>query len=286
MTIPAIMAILNVTPDSFSDGGQWNDPAVAVARGLAMQAAGAAIIDVGGESTRPGADAVPLDEELRRTIPVVRALARQGVPVSIDTMKAGVMQAALDAGAQMLNDVSALLADAGSMAVAAATDMPVVLMHMPGNPRTMQGHASYGDTVAEVIAWLAERIAACEAHGIPRARLIADPGIGFGKVKAHNLAILRDLEAFHALGVPLMLAASRKSVIPAVVGPTPAQERLPGSLAMAIRAAEAEAAWVRVHDVAETRQALHMWDAIRRQPQKEGADHGHQREAGKEPAES
>lgn len=259
------MAILNVTPDSFSDGGRWNDTGAAVARGLAMQAAGAAIVDVGGESTRPGAEDVPQDEELRRTIPVVRELARQGVPVSIDTMKAGVMQAALDAGAQMLNDVSALLADPESMAVAAATAMPVVLMHMPGNPRTMQGFASYADPVAEVIGWLAARIAACEAQGIARARLIADPGIGFGKNKAHNLAILRDLEAFHALGVPLMLAASRKSVIPAVVGPTPAAERLPGSLAMAIRAAEAGAAWVRVHDVAETRQALHMWGEIRHQ---------------------
>ena len=257
-----IMAILNVTPDSFSDGGRWNDPGAAVARGLAMHEAGAGIIDVGGESTRPGADEITLEEELGRTIPVVRELARQGVPVSIDTMKAGVMQAALDAGAVMLNDVSALLFDPGSMAVAAATTMPVVLMHMPGNPRTMQGFASYADPVAEVIGWLAARIAACEAHGIPRSRLIADPGIGFGKTMAHNLAILRDLEAFHALGVPLMLAASRKSVIPAVVGPTPPEQRLAGSLAMAIRGAQAGAAWVRVHDVAETRQALHMWAAM------------------------
>lgn len=257
-----IMGILNVTPDSFSDGGRWTDVDQAISHGLALVAAGADIIDVGGESTRPGADAVPLEEELRRTIPVVRALSAQGVAVSIDTMKAEVMARALDAGAAMLNDVSALLFDPASMAVAAATDRPVVLMHMPGDPRTMQGLATYTDPLAEVLAWLEDRIAACEAHGIPRARLIADPGIGFGKTKEHNLALLQGLEAFHSLGVPLMLAASRKSVIPAVVGPTPATERLPGSLAMAIRGAQAGAAWVRVHDVAETRQALAMWQAI------------------------
>lgn len=256
------MGILNVTPDSFSDGGRHSDAEAAIAAGLAMRAAGADIIDVGGESTRPGAPPVPLEEELARTIPVVEGLARHGVPVSIDTMKAGVMKAALDAGAVMLNDVSALTADPESLAVAAAADVPVVLMHMPGTPQTMQALARYEDVLAEVLAHLAARIAACEAAGIARARLIADPGIGFGKGLEHNLALLRGLEAFHGLGVPFLLGASRKSLIPALAGPAPASDRLPGSLALALRGAEAGAAWVRVHDVAETAQALKVWQAI------------------------
>ena len=258
--IPRIMGILNVTPDSFSDGGRHTDP---VAAGIALREAGADIVDVGGESTRPGATPVPLAEELRRTIPVVSALVKAGVPVSIDTMKAEVMRQAADAGAVMLNDVSALAADPGSLSVAAACAADVVLMHMPGDPRTMQGLARYDDPVAEVSAFLRQRIAAAEAAGIARSRLIADPGIGFGKGVAHNLAILRQLQDFHVLGVPLMLAASRKSVIPSVIGPTPPSDRLPGSLAMALRGAEAGVAWVRVHDVAETRQALRMWAAMR-----------------------
>ncbi len=260
--IPKIMGILNVTPDSFSDGGRHGDAVGAIRAGMALFEAGAAIIDVGGESTRPGAPAVPLEEELRRTIPVVEGLTKAGVPVSIDTMKAGVMQAALDAGATMLNDVSALQADSGSMGVAAASEAQVVLMHMPGNPRTMQGLASYQDVLSEVIGSLAERIAACEAAGITRSRLIADPGIGFGKGLPHNLALLKGLEAFHSLGVPLLLGASRKSLIPAIAGDAPVEERLAGSLALALRGAEAGAAWVRVHDVAETRQALMLWEAI------------------------
>lgn len=260
-----LMAILNVTPDSFSDGGQWFDPARAIDHGLAMHAAGADIIDVGGESTRPGAEDISAEEELRRTMPVVRELVRHQVPVSIDTMKAVVMEAAIDAGAAMVNDVSALRHDPRAMAVVAASRVAVVLMHMPGTPRTMQALAQYADPVAEVRDALAACIAACNAAGIARDRLIADPGIGFGKTTAHNLAILRDFEAFHALGVPLMLAASRKSLIPAVVGPLAADERLPASLALAIRGSEAGAAWIRVHDIAQTRQALTMWDAIRRQ---------------------
>ena len=259
--IPRIMGILNVTPDSFSDGGRHADP---VAAGLALHEAGADMVDVGGESTRPGAAPVPLDEELRRTIPVVAALAKAGVPVSIDTMKAEVMRRAVEAGAVRLNDVSALPADAASRGVAAACSADVVLMHMPGNPQTMQQLAQYDDPVAEVLAHLSDRIAAAEAAGIARGRLIADPGIGFGKGAEHNLAILRQLEDFHALGVPLLLGASRKSVIPAIVGPTPAAERLPGSLALALRGAEAGVAWLRVHDVAATRQALRVWAAIRR----------------------
>jgi dihydropteroate synthase len=261
--LPRIMGILNVTPDSFSDGGRLAGPEQAVAAGLALRAEGADIIDVGGESTRPGAAPVPLDEELSRTIPVVEGLAKAGVPVSIDTMKAGVMKAALAAGATMLNDVSALEADPDSTGVAATSTAQVVLMHMPGNPQTMQALARYGDPVAEVIAHLAARIAAAEAAGIPRSRILADPGIGFGKGLEHNLAILRQLEAFHALGVPLLLGASRKSLIPAISGPAPVTDRLPGSLAIALRGAEAGVAWLRVHDVDATVQALKVWAAIR-----------------------
>jgi dihydropteroate synthase len=258
--IPRIMGILNVTPDSFSDGGRHADP---VAAGMALREAGADIIDVGGESTRPGATPVPLEEELRRTIPVVAALAKAGAAVSIDTMKAEVMRQALAAGAVMLNDVSALTADPGSLSIAAAGTADVVLMHMPGNPQTMQGLASYDDPAADVIAALGRRIAAAEAAGIARGRIIADPGIGFGKALTHNLDILRRLEAFRSLGVPLLLGASRKSLIPGVAGPAPVGDRLPGSLAIALRGAEAGVAWLRVHDVAETRQALALWAAMR-----------------------
>lgn len=260
---PKIMGILNVTPDSFSDGGRLADANAAIDAGLKLAAEGADIIDVGGESTRPGAAPVPVAEELRRVIPVVTGLVRQRVRVSIDSMKAAVMQAALNAGATMLNDVSALSADPDSMGVAAATSADVVLMHMPGNPRTMQTLAQYVDAAAEVRAALARRIAAAEAAGIARTRLIADPGIGFGKGVAHNLAILRQLESYRTLGVPLMLGASRKAIIPAVAGAVPPENRLAGSLALALRGAEAGVGWVRVHDVAETRQALLLWEAIR-----------------------
>lgn len=260
---PQIMGILNVTPDSFSDGGRLKSAHAAIEAGLKLAQEGADIIDVGGKSTRPGAAPVPLDEELRRTIPIVSALVREGVAVSIDSMKAAVMQAALDAGATMLNDVSALSADPASMAVAAASTARVVLMHMPGNPRTMQGLAHYQDAAAQVQAALAARLAVALAGGIDRSRLIADPGIGFGKGVEHNLAILQRLESFHALGVPLMLGASRKALIPAVAGPAAVDDRLAGSLALALRGAEAGISWVRVHDVAETRQALMLWEAIR-----------------------
>lgn len=259
---PKIMGILNVTPDSFSDGGR-HAGAAAVAAGITLHGAGADIIDVGGESTRPGATPVPLEEELARTIPVVEGLVKAGVPVSIDSMKAEVMRQALAAGAVMLNDVSALQADPQSLSVAAASTAMVVLMHMPGTPQTMQGLARYEDPVAEVRAHLEARIAACEAAGIPRARLIADPGIGFGKGLEHNIALLRGLEALHQLGVPLLLGTSRKSLIPAIAGPAPVDERLAGSLALALRGAEAGVAWVRVHDVAQTAQALAIWAATR-----------------------
>jgi dihydropteroate synthase len=267
--VPRLMGILNVTPDSFSDGGRHPSPAAAIDAGIALHAAGAAIIDVGGESTRPGATPVPLPEELQRVLPVVEGLVAAHVPVSIDTMKAPVMQAALAAGATLLNDVSALTADPASLEVAAVSRATIVLMHMPGDPRTMQARATYADPVAEVLAFLAARIAACEAAGIARARLVADPGIGFGKTVAHNVALLARLEAFHALGVPLLLGASRKSLIDRLAGPAAPDARLPGSLALALRGAEARVHWLRVHDVAETAQALAVWRAVRPAPDPE-----------------
>jgi dihydropteroate synthase len=196
-------------------------------------------------------------------MPVINGLVAAHVPVSIDTMKAGVMRAALDAGATMLNDVSALTADPESLAVASAGNARVVLMHMPGTPQTMQDRAVYADPVDAVFLHLQARIAVCVEAGIARERLIADPGIGFGKTLAHNLAILQGLGRFHALGVQLMLGASRKSLIPAIAGPVLPSERLPGSLALALHAAGLGVQWVRVHDVAETAQALAVWEALR-----------------------
>lgn len=260
--VPHIMGIMNLTPDSFSDGGHIRSVEAAVAMAEVMIAEGAAIIDLGGESTRPGASLVPVEEELRRVEPVMRQLAKVGIPFSIDSRKAAVMELAAGYGATMLNDVSALSFDNDSLRVAAESRADVVLMHMAGVPESMQDAPEYDNVVAEVIAWLAARIALCEAAGLSRARLIADPGIGFGKTLRHNLDLMRGLERLrHALDVQLLLGASRKSLIPAIAGPSPASERLGGSIALAIRAAEAGCTWVRVHDVAETRQALLVWQA-------------------------
>lgn len=261
--LPAVMGILNVTPDSFSDGGRFAGAEDAIAAGLQMWAEGAAIIDVGGESTRPGAASVPVETELARTIPVVRGLVAGGARVSIDSMKAPVMRAALAAGATMLNDVSALQADADSLAVAAASTAEVVLMHMPGNPRTMQGLAHYADVVADVAAALRARVEVAVAAGIARDRLIVDPGIGFGKNLAQNLQLLQSLEEFHGIGVRVMLGASHKGLIGRLAGGAPPDRRLGGSLALALRGAEAGVHWLRVHDVFETCQALALWQAAR-----------------------
>ncbi|MFQ3665686.1 MAG: dihydropteroate synthase [Sphingomonadaceae bacterium] len=255
--VPKIMAILNVTPDSFSDGGRLRDAQAAIDAGRRMADEGAAIIDVGGESTRPGAAPVPVEEELRRVIPVVEGLATAGIAVSIDTMKARVMAEALAAGARMVNDVSALTHDPQAIEVVAASDVPVVLMHMQGNPQTMQQAPAYADPVAEVRAFLDARVAACVAAGICEHRIIRDPGIGFGKTLDHNLALLRNLSS---LGAPLLLGASRKALIGRISG-APVEKRLPGSLALAVHAASHGCAWVRVHDVAETAQALAVWEA-------------------------
>lgn len=254
---PKIMGILNVTPDSFSDGGRLETAAAAIDAGLRLAEAGAAIVDVGGESTRPGALPVPLEEELGRVIPVVEGLARRGVPVSIDTRKARVMREALAAGAIMLNDVSALTHDPESLPVAASSSVTIVLMHMKGTPETMQLAPRYADVVAEVRAFLDARVAACVAAGIPESRLVRDPGIGFGKALDHNLALLRNLPA---LGSPLLLGASRKALIGRITG-ADVDHRLPGSLALALHAARMGCAYVRVHDVAETAQALAVWAA-------------------------
>ncbi|MDX1576016.1 MAG: dihydropteroate synthase [Kiloniellales bacterium] len=259
---PRIMGVINVTPDSFSDGGDRFDPGAAAAAGLALAEAGADILDVGGESTRPGAEPVPEAEELRRTIPVVKALADQGFAVSIDTRHAAVMAEALAAGARILNDVTALTGDPGSLQVAAGSDAFVVLMHMQGEPQTMQREPSYDDAALDIHDYLSERVAACEAAGIDRARLALDPGIGFGKTVAHNLRILDRLALYHDLGCPLVLGVSRKSFIAKLSRGEAPKERLAGSLAAALAGLARGVQILRVHDVKETRQAIAIWDAI------------------------
>jgi dihydropteroate synthase len=258
------MGILNVTPDSFSDGGDLPDPAVAIATGIAMRDAGAAILDVGGESTRPGSDPVPIEEELRRVIPVIRGLADAGAIVSIDTRHAAVMRAAIEAGAGIVNDVSALTGDKESMAVIAGSEVSVVLMHMRGEPKTMQENPQYDDVVREVYDYLGARIEACEAAGIARGRIAVDPGVGFGKTVEHNLRLLNQLDEFGLLGCAILIGVSRKSFIPRLAGAAVPKARLGGSLAAALAAVDRGARIVRAHDVPETVQALRTQAAIRR----------------------
>ncbi len=256
------MGILNVTPDSFSDGGRWASPEAALDRAVAMVEAGADLIDVGGESTRPGAAPVSLEEELARVVPVVAALARTlPVPISVDTSKPAVMRAAVAAGAGLINDIQALR-EPGALGVAAECGVPVCLMHMQGEPRTMQRAPSYGDVVAEVSDFLAARVAACEAGGIPRQRLLLDPGFGFGKGLGHNLSLLAHLDAVAALGIPLLVGLSRKSMLGTLTGRAVAG-RLPAGLTAAVLALERGARVLRVHDVAETRDAVLVWQAVR-----------------------
>lgn len=266
LSTPVVMGIVNVTPDSFSDGGDHFGTDRAIAHGRALYRAGAAILDVGGESTRPGADPVPVDEELQRVLPVVRALAADGAVVSIDTRRAVVMRAALDAGAAILNDVTALGGDPDSLAVAAASGAPVVLMHMRGEPRTMQADPRYADPALDVYDFLAARVAACVAAGIPRTRLAVDPGIGFGKSVAHNIEILRRLALFHGLGCALLVGASRKRFIGVLGGEDDPRQRMGGSLAVGLDAVGQGAQILRVHDVAETVQALSLWRALHPAP--------------------
>jgi dihydropteroate synthase len=262
MDRPQIMGILNVTPDSFSDGGRFLDPAAALAQARAMALDGAALLDIGGESTRPGAAEVPVAEEIARTEPVIAALRGAGLPLSIDTRKAEVARAALVAGAAIVNDVSALTFDAGLAGVVAAAGVPLVLMHAQGTPATMQDAPVYDDVLLDVYDWLEARIAAAEAAGIARGRIVVDPGIGFGKTAAHNLALIRGLSLFHGLGCPLLLGASRKRFIGMISGEERADRRVAGSLAVALAGAAQGAQLLRVHDVAETRAALAVARAI------------------------
>jgi dihydropteroate synthase len=259
---PIVMGVVNVTPDSFSDGGQWSEPEAAIAHGRALLEAGADILDVGGESTRPGAAGLPPGEEIRRVEPVVRALAGAGAVVSIDTRHSAVMAAALAAGARIVNDVSALTHDPESLAVVARHQASVVLMHMRGEPRTMQREPVYDAVLIEVLEYLEARIAACAAAGIPRHRIAVDPGIGFGKLVPHNLELLAGIGAFHALGCAVVLGVSRKSTIARLSRGEPPEARLPGSLAAALSVVQQGVQILRVHDVAETRQALAVWRAI------------------------
>ncbi|WP_353216475.1 dihydropteroate synthase, partial [Sandarakinorhabdus sp.] len=258
--LPLVMGILNITPDSFSSDGHGGDADAAIAAAHAMHAAGAGIIDIGAESTRPGAAEVTTAEELARLAPLWAKL-EPGVQVSIDTRKSAVMAAALDGGAIIVNDVSALTHDPAAAALVAQRGCPVVLMHHQGTPATMQQAPAYKDVLLDVYDWLEHRIAAAVAAGIDRDRIIADPGIGFGKSAAHNQALLKGLGLLHGLGVPILLGASRKSLISHICGPVPVADRLPGSLAMALAGANAGVQFLRVHDVAETVQALRLWAA-------------------------
>ena len=262
-TKPVLMGVLNITPDSFSDGGDFLDTDAALRHARAMVAAGADIIDVGGESTRPGASPVWEGEEADRVLPVITALAAEGITVSVDSRHASVMQQAVAAGGAILNDVSALSYDGDSMAVAAESSAPVILMHAQGTPATMQDAPRYRDVLFDIYDYLAERIAACEAAGIDRSRLILDPGLGFGKrVVQDNIALMNGLALFHNLGCPLLVGASRKRFIGAVTGVEVARDRVAGSVAAAIKAVEAGVQIVRVHDVADTMQALRMTQAF------------------------
>ncbi len=261
---PQVMGILNMTPDSFSDGGRHTgDPEAASAAGVGMAAEGAAIIDVGGESTRPGAQEVWEGDEIARVMPVTERLARSGTLVSADTRKAGVMEAALAAGAHLVNDVSALLWDDRALDVVVRAQCPVVLMHAGDPKQGADGGRGYGDPLVEIYDWLEARIDAVAAAGVDRGRIIADPGIGFGKSLADNLALLNGLALFHGLGVPLLLGASRKRIIGALSNEAPADHRLGGSLALALKGAELGAQLLRVHDVPETVQALRVWRGMR-----------------------
>jgi dihydropteroate synthase len=263
---PRVVGIVNVTPDSFSEGGEHASVEDAVAHGLRLAAEGADALDVGGESTRPGASDVPLDEELRRVVPVIARLAAEtGLPVSVDTSKPEVMRAAVGAGAGMINDVYALRRE-GALDAAADLGVPVVLMHMLGEPRSMQDDPRYDDVVAEVHRFLAERIFAAEMAGIAKKNIAVDPGFGFGKTRDHNLLLLAQLARFTDLGVPVLAGLSRKKTIGDLTGRADPRDRVHGSVAAHLVAAQRGATLLRVHDVAATVDALKVWNAIAAQP--------------------
>lgn len=258
---PLVMGIVNVTPNSFSDGGRYADPARAIEHGLALRAEGADLVDVGGESTRPGAEPVPLEEELARVVPVIEALAREGVAVSVDTLKPAVMQAAIAAGCAVVNDVNGFQAPGAVEAVAGAK-VGVVVMHMQGTPGTMQQAPHYEDVVGEVAGFLARRARALEAAGVAAGRIAIDPGFGFGKTLDHNRALFRALPRLAALGWPLLVGVSRKKMIGDLTG-KPVESRAAGSVAAALMAVQNGASAVRVHDVRETVDAINVWMGLK-----------------------
>ena len=259
---PHLMGVVNVTPDSFSDGGQYLDADAAIAHGKALISEGADILDIGGESTRPGSNPVSIDEECARVIPVIEGLANEGALISIDTRHSEVMQRAINAGARIVNDVTALTHDPKSAKVCLDADVDIVLMHMQGDPKTMQDNPTYDDAALDILDYMGERLLALEDIGISRNKIAIDPGIGFGKNLEHNLRILSGIDAFHALGVPLLLGVSRKSFITKIDRDVPPKNRVAGSIAAAIAGWDRGVQIFRVHDVAETRQALAVWQAI------------------------
>lgn len=262
--LPLLMGIVNITPDSFSDGGLFQQVDAAVEHALRLTAEGADILDIGGESTRPGADPVTADEELKRVLPVIeRLLGRAPIPISIDTTKSVVARAALDAGADIVNDISGLTFDAEMIDICAASDCGVVCMHIQGDPQTMQRNPTYVNVVQEVRDFLAERLVELERAGIDRARVVIDPGIGFGKTAEHNLELLSHIEELRALGRPVMIGHSRKRFLKTLLGRS-LDERLSGTIGVSIAAASQRADVLRVHDVAAVRDALTAWDAVMR----------------------
>ena len=260
---PHVMAVINATPDSFSDGGKNVDPEIAAEAAIAMLSAGASIIDIGGESTRPGAPLVWEGDELNRVAPLIRRLAETGAAISIDTRKALVMEGALQAGAMMINDISALLYDDRAVEVARKSKVPVVLMHAPSQSSDPHKGGNYDDVIYDVFDWLEQRVSAVEAAGLARETILVDPGIGFGKTLSDNLAIINNLAIYHGLGCVLLFGASRKRLIGALSNEVGATDRLGGSIFLAMKAVEQGAHIVRVHDAAETVQAMHVWRGLR-----------------------
>ncbi|MGB4106229.1 MAG: dihydropteroate synthase [Alphaproteobacteria bacterium] len=246
------MGIINVTPDSFSDGGKFLNPDKAIEHGLRLVQEGVSILDIGGESTRPGAEVIDVAEEIRRVVPVIKGLAGKAPWISIDTRNAATMEAALAAGANAINDISALSHDKRSLDVAAAANVPIFLMHMQGTPQTMQKNPSYNNVVEDIFQYLQQRIMECETRRIETKMLVCDPGLGFGKTLEHNLAILRNIKRFHDLGVPIMLGASRKSFLGKIAGTDSMEERVSGSVSVALWGLSQGVEVYRVHDVKET----------------------------------
>lgn len=259
---PRLMGVVNVTPDSFSDGGDFLDSQVAIDHGKRLIDEGADILDIGGESTRPGSKPITTDEECDRILPVIESLAGNGVLISVDTRHADVMRRAIAAGAAIVNDVTALTGDPDSANVCVDAGVDVVLMHMQGTPETMQNNPTYEDAALDILDYMGARLVALEAAGLARDKICIDPGIGFGKNLDHNLRILSGIDAFHALGVPLLLGVSRKSFISKIDRDVAAKDRVAGSIAAAIAGWDRGVQLFRVHDVAETRQALAVWQAI------------------------